>query len=76
MNMFRGQFGIQIGIPKRDENCRERFVSIFTEFIVEAAKLVDCLGREYVPGRVDFFIKIFLIDKNKCLIPAFLKCKR
>lgn len=77
MNMSRRQFGIQTGVPKRDQSYRERFVNIFTEFIVEAAKLVgDGLGREDVPGCEDFSIKIFLIDKNKYLISAFLRCKR
>lgn len=65
-----------IEIPKRDQSCRERFVNISTEFIGEAARLVGYwLGREGAPDYVDFFIKIFLIDENKCLISAFFKCK-
>lgn len=40
MNMYKRPFEIQIGIPKRDQSCRERFVNIFaesTEFIVKEA---------------------------------------
>ena len=62
----------QLGILKRDQNSRKRLVNISTELTVEAVRLVgDYLEREHTPDYVDFSIKIFLIDRNKCLFSAF-----
>lgn len=67
-----GSLESMIRILKRDQNCRKRLVNISTELTVKAARLVgDCLEREHTPDYVDFSIKIFLIDRNKCLFSAF-----